>query len=78
MLISARFLPRFLAIRLVIAGFAYGALSVTGLLLPQYQDKVFSISQPAFLGELALMLWLVIRGAKPPAVDAAASSAAVG
>jgi hypothetical protein len=74
----SRFLPRFLAVWLAIAGFAYVALSVTGLLLPQYQDKVFSISQPAFLGELALMLWLVIKGAKPPALDAAASSAVVG
>jgi hypothetical protein len=29
-------------------------------------------------GEIALMLWLVIKGARPPALDAAASSSAVG
>ncbi len=61
---------------LVINGFAYVILSFTGLLLPQYQNKVFIISQPALFGELALMLWLVIKGAKPPALDAAASSSA--
>ena len=49
-------------------------LSLTGELLPQYQDKVFTYSQPAFFGEVALMLWLVIKGARPPALDATASS----
>jgi hypothetical protein len=28
------------------------------------------ISQPAFFGEIAFMLWLVIKGARPQAVDA--------
>jgi hypothetical protein len=45
--------------------------------LPQYQGKVFTYAQPAFFGEVALMLWLVIKGAKPPA-DATGSSAAAG
>src|SRR5258708_1868097 len=74
----SRFLPRFLGVWLVINGFAYLTISFTGLLLPQYQDKVFTISLPALLGELALMLWLVIKGARPPALDAAASSPAAG
>lgn len=60
----SRFLPRFLGVWLAINGVAYVTLSLTGLLLPQYQGKVFLISQPAMLGELALMLWLVIKGAK--------------
>jgi Domain of unknown function (DUF4386) len=70
----SRFLPRFLGVWLVLNGFAYVILSFTGLLLPQYQDKAFIFSQPALFGEVALMLWLVIKGAKPPALDAAASS----
>ena len=74
----SRFLPRFLGVWLVINGFAYVILSFTGLLLPQYQGKVFLISQPALFGELALMLWLVIKGAKPQPLDAAASSCAAG
>jgi len=74
----SRFLPRFLGVWLAICGFAYVILSLTGELLPQYQSKVFTYSQPAFFGEIALMLWLVIKGAKPPALDAAASSSAAG
>ena len=73
----SRFLPRFLGVWLAIGGFAYVILSLTGELLPQYQEKVFTYSQPAFFGELAIMLWLVIKGAKPPAPDAAALSSAV-
>jgi hypothetical protein len=73
----SRFLPRFLGVWLAIAGFAWLILSLTGVLLPQYQGKVDTYSQPAFFGELAFMFWLAIRGAKPSAVGAAASSSAV-
>jgi hypothetical protein len=68
-----RFLPRFLGVWLSINGIAYVILSFTGELLPQYQDKVFTISQPALSAEVGLLL--VIKGAKPPAPDAALSSA---
>jgi hypothetical protein len=67
----SRFLPRFLGVWLVINGIAYVMMSFTGLLVPQYQNKLFILSQPALFGELALMLWLVIKGARPPAMDAA-------
>jgi hypothetical protein len=60
----SRFLPRFLGVWLAINGFAYVIISFTGELLPQYQGKVFNMSTPALFGELALMLWLVIKGAK--------------
>jgi len=73
----SRFLPRFLGVWLAINGFAYVIISFTGLLLPQYADKVFIFSQPALFGEMAFMLWLVIKGTKPPALDAAASSSAL-
>jgi hypothetical protein len=74
----SRFLPRFLGVWIILAGFAWVVLSLTGILLPQYQDKVDTYAQPAFFGEIAFMLWLLIRGARPPALDAAAlSSAAV-
>ncbi len=58
------FLPRFLGIWLLVGGFAYLIFSVTGLLVPQYSDVVFAISQPAFFGEIAIALWLLIKGAK--------------
>jgi hypothetical protein len=61
----SKFLPRFLAVWLALCGVAYVALSLTGVLWPHYQGKVFAMAQPAFFGEIALMLWLVIKGAKP-------------
>ena len=68
----SRFLPRFLGVWLAFGGFAYVILCLTGELLPQYQGKVFAYAQPAFFGEIAIMLWLVIKGAKPPASPAQA------
>jgi hypothetical protein len=47
-------------------------------LWPQYQNNVFTISQPAFFGEMAFMLWLSIKGAKPQALDTAVRSPATG
>lgn len=65
----SRFLPRFLGVWLALNGFAYLAMSFTGFLLPQYAKTVGNITTPALFGELALMLWLVTRGAKEPAVE---------
>lgn len=70
----SRFLPRFLGVWLALAGSAWVILSLTSILFPQYQDKVNTYSQPAFFGEIAFMLWLVIMGAKPPALDTADSA----
>jgi hypothetical protein len=72
---KSRFLPRFLGVWLALAGFAWVILSLTGVLLPQYQGQVDRYCQPAFFGEIAFMLWLLIKGAKPPEVAAAPSNA---
>src|SRR2546426_3039002 len=72
----SRFLPRFLGVWLALAGFAWVMLSLTGVLSLQYYDKVFTFTQPAVFGELAFMFWLLIKGARPPAPDATASSSA--
>jgi hypothetical protein len=62
----SRFLPRFLGVWLTINGFAYLALSFTGLLLPQYEEMVSNYAFPAQLGEVVFMLWLLIMGARTP------------
>ena len=66
------FLPRILGVWLIINGFAYLAISFTGLLLPQYENMAFNIAFPALLGEIAIMLWLLIKGAKVQPVPAPA------
>jgi hypothetical protein len=71
----SRFLPRFLGVWLIINGFAYILLSLTGELFPQYQNTAFAYSQPALFAEIAFMLWLVIKGANPPAPAVASYSA---
>jgi len=73
----SRFLPRFLGVWLALAGFAWVVLCLTGILLPQYQGNVNTYLQPAIVGEIAFMLWLLIKGARPEAAGAAASSSAV-
>jgi hypothetical protein len=60
----SRFLPRFLGVWLIVNGFAWVALSFTGILLSEYYGVAFRWAQPAFFGEIAVMLWLLIKGAK--------------
>ncbi|HTZ90295.1 MAG TPA: DUF4386 domain-containing protein [Alloacidobacterium sp.] len=67
----SRFLPRLLGVWLIIACFGYLALSFTGLLFPQWENKVFGFAQPTMLGEVVVMLWLIIVGAKEQGLDAA-------
>jgi hypothetical protein len=59
-------LPRFLGVWLILNGFAYVVLSLTALLFPPYYDAAFRIAMPVLFGELAILLWLLIRGAKVP------------
>jgi len=67
------FLPRFLGAWLFVNGIAYLATSLTGLLLPEHLGRVSSITFPALLGEIALVLWLLIVGARQPPASAKAA-----
>ena len=60
----SRFLPRILGVWLMIASFAYMALSFTGLLFPGYEDKVVRFAQPVLFAEVAVMFWLAIMGVR--------------
>jgi Domain of unknown function (DUF4386) len=60
------FLPRFIGVWLMINCFGYVALSVTALFFPDYYEAAFKWAQPVLFGELAIMLWLLIKGAKVP------------
>src|SRR5881409_1408763 len=61
------FLPRFIGVWLMINCFGYVILSVIALFFPAYYGAAFNWSQPVLFGELAIMLWLLIKGEKVPA-----------
>jgi hypothetical protein len=62
------FLPRFLGVWLVLGGCGWIGVSLAGVLLPDYQERALAWAQPLCLSEVALVLWLLIRGARPPAL----------
>jgi Domain of unknown function (DUF4386) len=68
----SRFLPRLLGVWLFVNGLAYLVLSATGLLAPRHLGAVTRIATPVLFGEVALMLWLLLVGARtPPPVETA-------
>jgi hypothetical protein len=66
---KSRFLPRILGVWLMLNCFAYLATSVTGILWPQYEQRVSNWVFPVMFGELAIMLWLIFMGARRPPPD---------
>jgi len=70
------FLPRFIGVWLMINCFGYVILSVIALFFPAYYGAAFNWSQPVLFGELAIMLWLLIKGAKVPAATTTAAAVA--
>ena len=59
------FLPRLLGVWLILACFVWVILSMTALLFPPYYDTAFKMAQPVLFAELAILLWLLIKGAEP-------------
>lgn len=58
-------LPKIFGVLYAIAGVAYLVNSFTMFLMPEFRNPVFSyVIPPAFIGELALTLWLIIKGVK--------------
>jgi hypothetical protein len=59
------FLPRMIGVWLMINCIAWLVLSPMALFAPpSYYDAVFRYAQPFLFGELAILLWLLIKGAK--------------
>lgn len=69
----SRFLPRFLGVWLYINGLAYVALCFLAWLVPQYYAVAFNDAFPVLFGEVAFMLWLLIKGTKRTSLAAAAA-----
>jgi hypothetical protein len=58
------FIPKVLGILLMIAGLGYVLDSFTSLILPNYAGTVGGVAGILVLGELPIILWLLIWGAK--------------
>jgi len=66
LVVRSGFIPRFLGWLLILAGVGYVASSFTMLLLPSYQDPVNTLAGILEFGELPIIIWLLIWGAKTP------------
>jgi len=58
------FLPRLLGIWLVVDGFGWLAMFLSAFLWPDSLDAVLRITSPIRFAEIAIMLWLLIVGAR--------------
>jgi hypothetical protein len=58
------FLPRVLAVWLILNAFAYVAQSFAGFVMPELSDRLDPICFPLQLGEVAFMLWILVFGAR--------------
>jgi hypothetical protein len=75
LVMKSGFIPKFLGYWLLLDGFAYLVLNVVDILAPQFSDTAFLYAQPALFAELAILLFLLIRGANIPRVAGAATTA---
>jgi hypothetical protein len=73
LVIRSGFIPRVLGVLMMIAGSAYLASSFAVLIVPQYAMAVSKVAFPLYMGELPIMLWLLIWGAKTQSTVAPAA-----
>jgi hypothetical protein len=64
LVMRSRFIPRTLGVLLMVAGCGYLASSFTSLLLPRYANLVGQFDTILEVGELPIIFWLLIWGAK--------------
>jgi hypothetical protein len=64
LVIRSGFIPRILGILMMIAGAGYLVSSTTTILLPQYAHQVSQVTLILGVGELPIMFWLLIWGAR--------------
>jgi Domain of unknown function (DUF4386) len=60
------FIPRFIGVWLMINCFGWLVLSFTALFFQENYNALLGYSQPVLFGEMALTLWLLIKGANVP------------
>jgi hypothetical protein len=73
LVIRSGFIPRVFGVLLMIAGVAYLASSFAILVLPRYGPLVSQVAFPLYVGELPIIFWLVIWGARTQPTGAPAA-----
>lgn len=66
LVIKSRFIPKIFGILLLVAGIGYTATSIAAILFPAYRPLVARIVTPLYVGELPVIFWLAIKGAREP------------
>ncbi len=66
LVIKSRYFPRILGILLIIAGVAYLTSGVTAIAWPEYRSVVSRFMMPLYFGEVPIVFWLLIMGARVP------------
>jgi hypothetical protein len=65
LVMKSRAIPAFIGLLLILGGFAYLAGSLTSILYPEHLKAVSKVTLPLGApGELAIMLWLLIKGGR--------------
>ena len=67
------FIPRFIGVWLMINCLGWLMLSFAALFFLTNYNALFGYLQPVLFGEMALMLWLLVKGARVPALAPATS-----
>lgn len=70
LVIKSGFIPKLLGILLIVAGFAYLIVSLTSIVLPDYRPVVSQFMMPLYFGEIPIIIWLCVKGAEVPLLEA--------
>jgi len=64
LVMKSDFLPRILGVLLIVAGVAYIAGSTIAILAPEYRQSAGRFLTPLYLGEVPVIFWLLLKGAR--------------
>lgn len=67
--IKSRFLPKFLGVLLILSGVAYVVTSAVAIVFPTSLSTVSKFAMPLYFGELVVVVWLAVIGARPRAAS---------
>ena len=73
LVIRSGFIPRVLGYLLMVAGTAYVVTAFISLIVPQYRPLVSQIALPLEVGEVPIIFWLLIWGARTRVGEGAAA-----